>query len=286
MILIDGFPIDSAITEEHKLDSEVTDFPVETGSNKTDHARPLPDEVTINGFVSDSPFDDVLAARRASGHSTDTTEAINATGFVRFSDQARAFLELLRDTREPVAITTSLKTYTSMYMTGLTIDRNAQNGNALEFRSTWKKVTFTSNNQIRVAVPSAGGQVNAGAKNGERLPGRSTVRATSFQVSARASGTIKKYGQPLVTDTTPPAGGPAGKWDHFDSTNLGIFQDGFVQYVNGGSPKYTPNTVDGQATKFDAASSAWKNSKGDIVRTVPRDGNNFVQDMFDTQGRD
>ena len=39
---IAGFPIDATVTETHDLESEVTEYPTEKGSDITDHVRNKP----------------------------------------------------------------------------------------------------------------------------------------------------------------------------------------------------------------------------------------------------
>lgn len=47
--------IDVSISEKHQLSAEVTDHPVEDGSNITDNVRPQPRSVQIEGLVSNHP---------------------------------------------------------------------------------------------------------------------------------------------------------------------------------------------------------------------------------------
>ncbi len=50
----------------------ITEHPVETGSNVSDHSQRLPGSITINGTISESPFDyqlgNLLAARRSTAN--------------------------------------------------------------------------------------------------------------------------------------------------------------------------------------------------------------------------
>lgn len=47
--------LDASVHEMHTGTSTVTDHPVERGSNVADHIRPDPDEVTIEGVISNTP---------------------------------------------------------------------------------------------------------------------------------------------------------------------------------------------------------------------------------------
>ena len=63
-IIIDDFLIDCSISENHTFDSDVTDYPVESGSNISDNIRPLPLVVEIEGVVSNTPIGLIADNRR------------------------------------------------------------------------------------------------------------------------------------------------------------------------------------------------------------------------------
>jgi len=46
---------DAIEAENHESVSEISDHPVETGVNVTDHVRPLPDTYSFTGFISNTP---------------------------------------------------------------------------------------------------------------------------------------------------------------------------------------------------------------------------------------
>lgn len=47
--------LDASVHETHAATSTVTDHPVERGSNVADHIRPDPDQLTIEGHISNTP---------------------------------------------------------------------------------------------------------------------------------------------------------------------------------------------------------------------------------------
>lgn len=49
--------IDVSVRESHEITAEVSDHPVETGSNVTDHVRPLPRTISIDGIVTNHPLE-------------------------------------------------------------------------------------------------------------------------------------------------------------------------------------------------------------------------------------
>src|SRR5574342_5520 len=106
MVRIDDYLIDVTVAEEHELPAEVTAHPVEDGADITDHVRLTPISVTLEGIVSDTPIGRLAEQRAPDG---------------RPSDDAYAFLKLVRSRREPVTIETSLETFTNMILQHLSV---------------------------------------------------------------------------------------------------------------------------------------------------------------------
>lgn len=48
--------VDATLRQQHSAPSTVTDHPVETGSNISDHIRPEPDTLTLEGIISNTPI--------------------------------------------------------------------------------------------------------------------------------------------------------------------------------------------------------------------------------------
>lgn len=162
-IYIDGYEIDAALSEEHNLDSEITDYEVEVSSDYSDGIRPLPDVVTIEGIVSDSPYGP-LAVRRAAELLTSGSSLPSTAAFERMKE--------IRDERAPVIIETSLGVYRDMGLQNLSIPRSAQEGCVLKFRATFRKVKIVQNERatIRVATPRAAKKANLGHKASTPTP--------------------------------------------------------------------------------------------------------------------
>ena len=158
MILIDGYPIDCAITEDHTVDNEVTEHPVEKGADITDHVRARPVVVTLEGVVSDTPIGAIAGQR---GARDDNGRLENSP-----SDDARAWLLDIRNRREPVSIETSLGGYTDMLLESLSFPRSAQDGDSLYFRVTFRQASFVTNERtvIRTSQPRTSGQADRGNK--------------------------------------------------------------------------------------------------------------------------
>ena len=143
-IIIDDFLIDCSISENHTFDSDVTDYPVESGSNISDNIRPLPLVVEIEGVVSNTPIG-LIADNRRGRTNPDQSPA----------DDAYDLFQRIRDRRKPVTIMTSLRTYNDMALKGLSIPRG-ENMDAMRFRATFQQIQTVENvRSIRVSVPIA-----------------------------------------------------------------------------------------------------------------------------------
>lgn len=182
-MLIDGFEIDAELVSDHTFDSEVTDHPVEVGADVSDNVRPLPIMVQIEGVVSDTPLG-TLASRRSVG--------------VLPSDDALSKLLTIRDAREPIKISTSLRSYDSMIMQALQITKDSTTGRALRFRATFKQVIIVANERVtrRTVVPRSKSSVNRGNK--------ATTPVPSAQYSATANGYPTPKKSPKINRRKPP----------------------------------------------------------------------------------
>ncbi len=179
MILIDGFAIDIATTEEHQLDSEVTEYPVEEGSDIADHVRARPIMVSLDCIVSNTPIGPIADTRRAEGSVSDSELLAPSSP----ADDAYAKLVAIREAREPITITTSLKTYENMLLESLSIPRSARTGDALEFRASFKQLLLVTNRRttIRTKIPRAKKKVNRGHKPTEAV--RTTATPPAVQAA-------------------------------------------------------------------------------------------------------
>jgi hypothetical protein len=192
-VTIAGYPIDVVETEEHSLTSEITDHPVEEGSDVADNIRRKPRELTLTGaVVSNTPIGAIAQARSlvtAFGASTKPAE------------EAYQFLEQLFESRDAVTIVTDLKKYDSMALETLTIPREAKNAGGLIFTAHFKEVRIISNQRVTVALPNLGGERNLGLSIDKLVAGKKILwrkgRPPGSSTATVPPGTI--YAQEIVT---------------------------------------------------------------------------------------
>jgi hypothetical protein len=148
LAMVDDFLFDCLLSDDHTFESEVTELPVEDGSNFSDNIYNKPIMVTMDVIVSNTPLNPILGVRDPS------TTPVN---------EAYARLLQVRDNRKPVTIRTSLQTWTSMALKTLSIPRRSGEADALHVTATFKQVTIVRNTRTtRVAVPRA---MNAKTEN-------------------------------------------------------------------------------------------------------------------------
>lgn len=151
-VVIDGLKLDAAMSESHRSENEITQYPVEEGANVTDHVLPLQDTVTITGIVSNTPVVDP----------TFTMDGMLPT------DDALAKLRKIKRDRKPVTLKdTTLGTYEDMVMESLEFPRDGSTGDALRFVATFRQIVLITNERttVPVEVPVAAKKKNLGHKS-------------------------------------------------------------------------------------------------------------------------
>lgn len=124
--------LDLSESENHQLESRVTQYPVEDGSPMTDHIQNVPDMLVLQGFVTNSPVQELIESGPRNGQT------------------AFEALEEIHQTREPVRVFTTLKEYSSMALVSLNVPKSADTGDALRFSATFRKIRIVSSETVTV----------------------------------------------------------------------------------------------------------------------------------------
>lgn len=145
--MIDALELDASLTETHEAEVDVTQFPVEVGVAVSDHARPKPRKVQIEGLVSNTPINQGATSYGMQGQ-------------VPFVKNAYATLIDLADNPRLVTVVTELESYSNMVMDSLKIPRDAKIGDVLKFEAHFIYVRQVTNQATVVAVKpkTAGGK--------------------------------------------------------------------------------------------------------------------------------
>jgi hypothetical protein len=122
--------LDATIDENHSFTSNVTSYPVESGSNISDHIFNNPEKVNITGIVSDTPLNI----------------------FIPFNRSIDSFNVLLRMfyNKDIITLITGIKIYTNMVMTSLNVPRDVRTGESLTFTMEFKRVIISGDTTFTV----------------------------------------------------------------------------------------------------------------------------------------
>lgn len=147
---IGNLELDAMISERQRFSNDVTNFPIESGSSISDHVIQAPEEVEIEGFVTNTPIEFLSGLR--SGSEDRVLNAylmlLDMAGY-KYPGKAYRFNELeviaedeqYRPEYKLVDILTGLRLYTDMVLVDLTIPRDAKTGDTIHFTATFRKVT-------------------------------------------------------------------------------------------------------------------------------------------------
>ena len=122
---LDGIYFDAIITRETTYESDVPEYPIETGFYVTDAILRKPVTLNVKAFISNSPV--TWRHLRSSNRLSSTVKK----------------LEELYFSGKLVTFSTSKKVYTSMAITSITVPETEEMANAVEVSITLKQVRVT-----------------------------------------------------------------------------------------------------------------------------------------------
>lgn len=150
--------------------NEITENPVETGQDVSDHIRRKPLEITVNGEVSESPLDldnllssaaglagaavgqvaggfaPLLASAGASKLTANLLKSKDENGNVvsNPAQSARTILEGMIENKSIFSLNTKEKLYKNLSMTSLSFPKDQSTGHKLSFQFTARELRFVS----------------------------------------------------------------------------------------------------------------------------------------------
>lgn len=143
-VVIDGeIELDCSVSERHSARVEVTRHPIEDGAQPSDHARELPDVLTIDGILSNAP----LGPRRIS-------RGVRGAGAPGYAQEAFGRLMKLKRDRRLVVVVTAHRAYERMMLTALDVPRDARVGDAIRFSATFEEVRVVTLGRQALERPS------------------------------------------------------------------------------------------------------------------------------------
>lgn len=126
--------MDAVVSETHTKRNEIPTHPVEQGADISDHVRQVPEEITINGLVSNHPIEILASINAPSPIEGDTGAVGDRVG------EAYKQLREIMDTAQLIQVITGLRDYNNMVIESMRVEREAITGNALNATLTCKEV--------------------------------------------------------------------------------------------------------------------------------------------------
>jgi hypothetical protein len=143
---IDSLELDCILTESHHYQNEVTEFPIEAGFSIGDHVIHKPEQVTLEAFNTNSPI--IQGSESVTDNRVKATlENLLLTAGYDLPDAVIAN----QNQAKVVTIVTGLRIYTNMVLTDLTIPRDHNNANALQFTATFKHLIILQSQTVFIA---------------------------------------------------------------------------------------------------------------------------------------
>lgn len=183
---IAGLNLDASVKEEHGAELDVTEFPVEQGVAITDHARPKPRELTIEGVVSNTPINttQTRSATTTAGTIVQTTnQTVDVRGQPGYAEGAYQILLDLYTNPQLVTVVTQLETYTDMVMVSLKVPRDAQVGDVLKFTAKFRNVRLVTNSTTMVATKQPKAQKKASKGSVATTPAPAPAASNLYKTS-------------------------------------------------------------------------------------------------------
>ena len=172
-------PIDLVSSESHLLENQITEHPVETGVDITDHIRALPLKLVLSGLFSDTAISLLDRVERGIAGEPHTIRAVQ-------------FFEELREKGYLVDIENRLKSYTGMAVESVTFNRGSNSGKSVAMQVSFKQVRFADSETLTGSAASAlvsgllGGTSNLGKLSTSAPSGATAARAGS--IASRLTG--------------------------------------------------------------------------------------------------
>lgn len=175
---------DASVREQHSSELEVTDHPVEVGSDITDHVRLRPRTLDMQIVMSNFPIV-VLASERARG----------IRGGSPREKAEDAHDEMLRWQEEGLLLTvdTTLKTYDNRVLKRLDAPRDASTGQILSASLQWRQI-ITAETQIgQIPEPEEPQDAVRLDKGRQNKKAASTELETEAQSTTTATGNVVNF---------------------------------------------------------------------------------------------
>jgi len=179
--------LDACLSQQHGRSADITKHKVETGASITDHIRPGPYTLTVNGLVAYAPPRDAIAVALGAFLGDDNRHV-------------KAFERLMQaiDKSEIVKVETGLKVYENMAIRSVDSPREVKTGNDFVFTLQLEEIRFVEAATIKVPL-DAFGKATAGVTG---TAAKAQVSKTQRQAAPSAARGAAPKATPTTAQTT------------------------------------------------------------------------------------
>lgn len=174
--------VDVVISEDQKYENDLSSFPIEKGFEISDNVVRQPDSITMTVFISDSPINQLGKTLRGAGRTQTVYE-----NFVRIAGRTKLSIAdfdqsdyLIDSSLFICTLYTTHRIYQDMFLKSLSIPKNADSGDGLEFTADFVRIHF---------VDEMTGSGNNNTKNVNGAPRTSKQAAKSKPTGKTSTGT-------------------------------------------------------------------------------------------------
>jgi hypothetical protein len=186
---MESITLDVAVVEQHSSRGEITDYPVETGSDVSDHKRVMPDRLHLEGVVSNTPLPSQV------GSTLEQFQADMENGVYLFRGPS-AYVDLLAIHRAGIAvtITTELRNYERMQLESLEVPTSAEVGDSVRFTADFKQIATVDSQTVKVTRTFKPPKTSKGDQPKKKADASQEAPNSMFRASDKAAlnGAISK----------------------------------------------------------------------------------------------
>jgi len=131
--VITEIPLDARVGSVYRFSSEITQYPVESGATITDHVHLRPDEISLEGMVTDTPVNELPTYLGLRGDRETRVAGSRSQGAFD------ALFTVWRD-RLPLTVVTEYMVFDDMFVESFEVPKAPDRGEAIWFSMTLRKI--------------------------------------------------------------------------------------------------------------------------------------------------
>ena len=165
--------VDITTGESHIMTNQVTEHPVESGADISDHIRRKPLQLSLNGVYSDTSISTLDKLQRTQKGEPNTISALK-------------FFEELFEKKYLVTINNRFKSYTNMAVSGITFIRGSNTGTTVGMQVNFKEISTV---ESQVLQGQAAKEITQGISSSTQNQGKVSTKAPT-DATSEASGSF------------------------------------------------------------------------------------------------